>query len=128
MGKQISHRDFENRPHDDEHDARRNQDSERATRRDTPRRKGDIVTRLVHGFSRHDAEYGDRGTHNSGRGSEDGGDKQYRDIQRTVGSRKRQLYRLKQSLHQARLLHQNAHKYEQGYGGKRLFKHDAGKL
>ena len=87
-----------------------------------------IVVGAVHGLRRHDAENGDGSADDAGGGGEDGGNEQHRDIERPAGARQRQLHRVEQALHQARLFHQDAHEDEQRYRGQGLFHHHRGEL
>ena len=122
-GKQIGHRHFQHRPHDHQHDRRRDQDSEGAAGGNGARGQLHVVARPVHGLGRHDAEDRHRCADDAGGGREDGGDEQHRDVERAAGAGEHQLDGAEQPLHQPRLLHQDAHEDEERHRRECLLQH-----
>jgi hypothetical protein len=113
--EQIRHRHFQDRPHDHQHDAGGYEDPQGAARRYRSRGEAHVVVGSVHGLRCHDAEDGHRGTDDARGRSEDRGDEQDGDEQSAVHPGQHQLYRLEEAFHQPRLLHEDAHEYEEGH-------------
>ena len=71
-GEQIGDRHLQHRPHDHQHDRRRDQDPQRTAGGDGAGREPHVVVGPVHGLRGHDAEDGHRRPHDAGGGREDG--------------------------------------------------------
>ena len=127
-GEQVRDRHLQHRPHDHQHDRRRNQDPQRAAGGDGAGREPHVVARPVHGLRGHDAEDRHRRADDAGGGREDGGDEEHRDVERSAGAGEHELDGAEQPLHQPRLLHQDAHEDEQRHRRERLLQHDVVEL
>ena len=126
--EEVRHRDLEHRPEDHQHDGRRDQDAEGPPGGDRPRGEAHVVARAVHGPRGHDAEDGDRGADDAGRRREDGRYEEHRDVERAAGRGEHELDGPEQPLHEARLLHHDAHEDEEGHRGEGLLQHHAVEL
>ena len=114
---------FQHRPHDDQHDRRRDEDAERAAGGDRAGGHLHVVAGFVHRPRRHDAENGDRCADDAGRRCKDGRDEQDRDEQGAPRARHHQLHRPEQPLHQPRLFHDDAHEDEQRHRDQLVVQH-----
>ncbi len=125
---EFSDRDAHDRAHHHQHDAGRDQDAQRTTRRDRSGGHADIVAGLGHDGHGHDPHQHHRRPHRAGGDAEDRGGDQDAHVQRARHRPHHELEAPEQALHEPALLHQIAHEDEQGDGGQHLFLHEPDRL
>ena len=124
-GIQQVDRHADGRTHHHQHDARGDQDPERAACGDRACRQPGIIAGLDHNRSGHDAEHRDGRADDAGRHGEDGRRQDHRQVERAAHGREQVAQRQEQPLHQARLLRHVAHEDEERHGGQDVVLHRA---
>ena len=127
-GVELGDRHADHRAHDDQHDARRDQDAERAACGDRARRKLWVVAALDHDRRRHDAEHRHRRADDAGRHGEHRGGEDHDQEQSAPHRSQHVAESAEQALHEAGLLRHVAHEDEQRHGRQHLLLHQADDL
>ena len=124
-GVKVRHRHAEHRSHDDQHHRWRDEDAERAASRDGAGGELGVVARLDHDRRGHDAEHGHRRADDAGRHGKHGGRQHHHQIERAAHRSEQEAEGREETLHQARLLGDEAHEDEERHGRQQLLLHHA---
>ena len=123
--EQFRNRRADHRAHDHQHDARRNQHSQRAAGSDGTGIEPCAISAFHHDRRRHDAEDGDCGANDPGRRGEQGSHRQNHDVERSLYRGQQKLKSMKQAVHEAGPLKDVSHEQEQRHRSQKRLGHGA---